>query len=638
MCGIAGWYRKMGRPVSPDVIARQCDRLVHRGPDDAGLVVDDDFGFGMRRLSIIDLEHGHQPISSPDGRYSIICNGEIINHLELRRDLEGQFAFRTRSDIETLLASFVRWGDDAWIRLEGMYAAAIWDRHARSLTLARDPLGIKPLFVSEQGGGIAFASEISALREVPGFDFSIDERGVEDFFQFGHVLGPRSIFRQVRALEPGHVMTVGTVGSVTRRFWKPEIRHDHSLTEAQWIEDTRERALGTVRRHMLSDVPVGVFLSGGVDSSMVAAGVARASEGSFKAFTVGFPGSRIDETAAASAIARHLGCEHIVLPIKPETAADILPAVQSAFDEPTAANSAIPLWYLSRAAAEHVKVVLCGEGGDELFLGYKRQRWAERMHAWSPIVRALGGLDFVGRIPRLPTRKLNYLKNYAERFRNGALLNDGFERFFAAVTITSGSVRDRICARDFSLRESESLAALKDEFFSTAQPTLSHIEQFMLGDLTVHMPSSLLQRLDRASMAHSLEARVPFLSHKFVDWALTVPTSMKLRNGLGKYALRQAVEPLLPRGALSRQKLGFQMPLADWFVGGFNDFARDAWRSSGVADSGILDRLGVERLFDEHLAGTADHGRALYSIAMFSCWWSDQRRAASARVPQRQTA
>ena len=285
-----------------------------------------------------------------------------------------------------------------------------------------------------------------------------------------------------------------------------------------------------------------------------------------------------------------------------------------------------------------MKVVLCGEGGDELFLGYKRQRWAERMHAWSPIVRALGGLDFVGRIPRLPTRKLNYLKNYAERFRNGALLNDGFERFFAAVTITSGSVRDRICSRDFSLRESESLAALKDEFFSTAQPTLSHIEQFMLGDLTVHMPSSLLQRLDRASMAHSLEARVPFLSHKFVDWALTVPTSMKLRNGLGKYALRQAVEPLLPRGALSRQKLGFQMPLADWFVGGFNDFARDAWRSSGVADSGILDRLGVERLFDEHLAGTADHGRALYSIAMFSCWWSDQRRAASARVPQRQTA
>jgi asparagine synthase (glutamine-hydrolysing) len=285
-----------------------------------------------------------------------------------------------------------------------------------------------------------------------------------------------------------------------------------------------------------------------------------------------------------------------------------------------------------------VKVVLCGEGGDELFLGYNRQRWAQRMNAWSPLIRALGGLHFVGGIPELPARKLNYLKDHAERFRRGALLNDGFERFFAAVTITSRDVRDRIYPHSYSPREADSLIALTDEFFSTAQADLSHIEQFMLGDLTVHMPSSLLQRLDRASMAHSLEARVPFLSHKFVDWALTVPASMKLRGGVGKYVLRKAVEPMLPAGALSRQKLGFQMPLADWFVGGFNDFARDAWRSSGVADSGILDRLGVERLFDEHLAGRADHGRTLYSIAMFSCWWDDQRRAASARTPQRQTA
>lgn len=638
MCGIAGWYRKMGRPVARDVIESQCDRLVHRGPDDSGCLVDGDFGFGMRRLSIIDPEHGHQPITSTDGRYSIVCNGEILNHLELRRYLESAYPFRTRSDAETLLASFMRWGDDAWPQLEGMYAAAIWDRHTRSLTLARDPLGIKPLFISEQGGGIAFASEISALRVVPGFEFSVDERGVEDFFRFGHVLSPRSIFRRVRALEPGHAMTVGTVGSVTKRFWKPQIRHDRKLSEAQWIEQTREQALGTVRRHMLSDVPLGVFLSGGVDSSTIAAGVAHASDDPFKAFTVGFPGSKKDETAAASAIARHLGFEHIVLPIRPETAADILPAVQRAFDEPTAANSAIPLWYLSQAAAEHVKVVLCGEGGDELFLGYNRQRWAQRMHAASPVLRALGELDFVSRIPDLRARKLNYLKNYAEQFRRGALLNDGFERFFAAVSIMSRDVRDRIFNRDFSPLESDTLAGLKDEHLSTSQAGLSHIEQFMLGDLTVHLPSSLLQRLDRASMAHSLEARVPFLSHKFVDWALTVPTRMKLRNGVGKYALRKAVEPLLPRGALSRQKLGFQMPLADWFVGGFNDFARDAWRSSGVADSGMLDRLGVERLFDEHLAGKADHGRALYSIAMFSCWWSDQRRAASARTPQRQTA
>jgi asparagine synthase (glutamine-hydrolysing) len=627
MCGIAGWYRRRSRPVQRDVVARQCERLIHRGPDDHGYLIDGDFGFGMRRLSIIDVERGQQPITSADGRYTIICNGEIVNHLELRRELEPHFRFETRSDVETLLASFVRWGDDAWLRLEGMYAAAIWDHHSKTLTLARDPLGIKPLFFSQQLGGIAFASEISALRVIPGFAFDVDNAGLRDFFRFGHVLGPRTIYRQVRALEPGHVMTVGVLGSATRRFWQPHIAPRSGLTQAQWIEETRERTLTTVRQHMLSDVPVGVFLSGGLDSAAIAANMAKASSGALKAFTVGFPGSKIDETAAAAEVASHLGFEHIVLPIEPETAADVLPAVQRSFDEPTAANSAIPLWYLSRAAAEHVKVVLCGEGGDELFIGYNRQRWAQRMSRCSPAVRALGGLDFVGRIPELPGRKLNYLRGYADQFRRGALLSSGFERFFAAVSITSGGVRERIYTPDFARRwdHPASVERLSQDHFEAAQPGLTDLEQFMLGDLTVHLQASLLQRLDRASMAHSLEARVPFLSHRFVDWALSIPTDLKLRNGVGKYILRRAIAPMVPPAALQRRKLGFQMPLADWCVGGFNDFARDAWRSSGLMDAGFLDARGVEQLFDEHRKGTTNHGRLLYAIAMLSCWWSDQR-------------
>src|SRR6476646_10828914 len=407
MCGIAGWYRRGGRQVGRGHIARQCERMIQRGPDDKGFLTDGDFGFGMRRLSIIDVAGGHQPISSPDGRYSIVCNGEIVNHLELRKELEGDFQFRTRSDCETLLASYLRWGDAAWIRLEGMYAAAIWDRDTRTLCLVRDPLGIKPLFLTEQLGGLAFASEISALRELPGHRFDIDERAVHDFFRFGHVLGPRSMFEQVRALEPGHVLRVGPIGAaVARPLWQPRVQVRTGLTEAEWVEETRERVLGTVKKHMLSDVPVGAFLSGGVDSGAIAAAMARTSGPGFKAFTAGFPSSKIDETAAAKQVADHLGCEHIVLPIQPETAADVLPAVQRSFDEPSAANSAIPLWYLSRAAAQHVKVVLCGEGGDELFMGYNRQRWAERMGRVSPLIRAFGGLESFGRIPKLPGRKL----------------------------------------------------------------------------------------------------------------------------------------------------------------------------------------------------------------------------------------
>jgi asparagine synthase (glutamine-hydrolysing) len=263
------------------------------------------------------------------------------------------------------------------------------------------------------------------------------------------------------------------------------------------------------------------------------------------------------------------------------------------------------------------------------------------MSEWGPLIRALGGLEFIGRIPELPKRKLNYLRNLAEQFRRGALLDSGYERFFAAVTITPDTVRKRIYASDFYQKwdEGTSQSTLAADHFLGAQEGLSELEQLALGDLTVHMPASLLQRLDRSSMASSLEARVPFLSHRFVDWALTMPTEMKLRGGVGKYALRRAVEPLLPPRALSRRKLGFQMPLADWFVGGFNDFARDAWQSSGLADAGFLDPRGVEQMFDEHRKGTANHGRLLYAIAMFGCWWREQRPIPAVRhVAQRQTA
>ena len=645
MCGIAGWYRRGGRPVERDEIARQCGRMRNRGPDDSGYLTEGDFGFGMRRLSIIDVAGGHQPILSADGRYAIICNGEIVNHLELRAKIGAAYPFRTRSDVETLLAAFIRWGDEAWLHAEGMYAAAIWDRADRELRLVRDPLGIKPLFFSEQQGGIAFASEIPALRETPGFEFDVDERGIHDFFCFGHVLGPRSIFSQVRALPPGHILRIGATASAhIERYWAPQIRALEGRSDSQWIEETRARVLDTVRQHMISDVPVGAFLSGGIDSGAVAAGMTRATQRPVTVFTAGFPGSRIDETAAARRVADHLGCNHIVLPIEPRRAADILPLVQAAFDEPSAANSAIPLWYLSRAAAEHVKVVLCGEGGDELFLGYNRHRWAERMRRYAPLVRAAGNLQWLDRLGDLPTRKLNYLRDHATRFRDGTLLESGFERFFAAVSITSSSVRARIYNPDFWARHERGCTPAKrvsEAFGQEAAPGLA-IEQFMLGDLTVHMPASLLQRLDRATMAHSLEARVPFLSRGFVDWALTIPTGLKLRGGVGKYVLRQAVKPWLPAVTLKGRKLGFQMPLADWFVGGFSDFAQEAWMSSGAADAGFLESSEINRLFDEHRRGLANHGRLLYAIAMFSCWWKDQRptrrEAQSAAQPQKQIA
>ena len=634
MCGIAGWFRRGGKPVPQGALAAACDRLRHRGPDDAGYFTDGDFGFGMRRLSIIDVEGGHQPIFSPDGRHAIVFNGEIYNHPELRRELESGYAFQTdHSDTETILAAYLRWGDDAWTRLEGMYAVAIWDKLDKRLVLARDPIGIKPLFVTEQRGGLAFASEINALHALPEHRFELDGDGVDDFFCFGHTLPPRTIFKQVRPLEPGRVLRIGPKGQIEiRRFWQPQIQVRTGVSEQEWVEETRSRLLDSVGKHMLSDVPVGAFLSGGVDSSAVAAAMARTSSAPFKAFTVGFPGSPRDETAAAARIASHLGIEHVVLPMRPQTAADVLPAVQAAFDEPTAATSAVPLWYLSRTAAEHVKVVLCGEGGDEVFLGYNRQRWAQRMARWKPLIEAVGAGGLVGALPELPWRKWNYGRQLARQFVDGARLGDGYERFFAAVFITTPPVRERIYARDFFARHEprDTIARRAADYFpADERQPLGELEQFMLGDLSVHLPASLCQRLDRSTMAHSLEARVPFLSHRLVEWALTMPAGMKLRGSTGKYVLRKAVEPWLPEGALGRHKIGFQLPFSDWFMGGFSDFAREAWRSSGVAGLGFLDAKGVEQLFDEHRRGAADHGRILYAIAMFSCWWNQQHAAAA---------
>ena len=630
MCGIAGWYRRGGKPVPQKALVAACARIRHRGPDEDGYLVEGDFGFGMHRLSIQDVEGGHQPIFSPDGRHSIIFNGQIYNHPELRRQLEDGYAFQTdHSDTETILAAYLRWGDDAWLRLEGMYAVAIWDKLEKQLTLARDPIGIKPLFLTEQHGGLAFASEINALRALPDHEFDVDPDGVDDFFCFGHTLPPRTIFKQVRPLEPGHLLRIGRKGAAeVRRFWQPKIEVRTGVSELDWIGETRSRVLDTVNKHMLSDVPVGAFLSGGVDSSAVAAAMARTAGASFKAFTVGFPGSPRDETAAAARIASHLGIEHVVLPMQPQTAADVLPAVQAAFDEPTAATSAVPLWYLSRTAAEHVKVVLCGEGGDEVFLGYNRQRWAQRMARWKPLIEAVGAGGLVGALPELPWRKWNYGRQLARQFVEGTRLGDGYERFFAAVSITTPGLRERIYERGF-FRENQkrdTFTQRAEDYFPPDERTnLSDLEEFMLGDLTVHLPSSLCQRLDRSSMAHSLEARVPFLSHKLVEWALTIPADLKLRGSTGKYVLRRAIEPWLPEGALNQRKIGFQLPFADWFMGGFNDFAREAWRSSGVAELGFLDAAGIDRLFDEHRKGAADHGRILYAIAMFSCWWAQQR-------------
>jgi asparagine synthase (glutamine-hydrolysing) len=633
MCGIAGWYARRGAPVAHEAIRAQCDAILHRGPDDEGQLIDGDFGFGMRRLSIIDLAGGHQPMETADGRLAIVFNGEIYNHLALREALAAAGAvFHTHSDTETILAAVEHWGEAAFARLEGMFAIAVWDRRERRLTLARDPLGIKPLYISEQRGGLAFASELRALTLLPGLDFDVDPRAVHDLFAWGAIRTPRAIYRQVRTLPPGHLLTLGPQGDAElRAFWRAQYRAAEPRSETEWIEAFRERWIETVRRHMLADVEVGAFLSGGVDSSAVVAAMTRVADRPVRTFTIGFPVARYDESPHAEAVARHLGTQHTTRIVDLAQAREVLPTVQRCYGEPFADPSAVPTWYVSRIAREQVKVVLSGDGGDEVFMGYKRHLTERRLSELPGAVRALA--RGVAALPPTPVRQWNYVLQRWQKVAASAALPDGICRFFAKTQITSPALRARVYDPAFraAVEGPHAFEALRDEYFPSPERTVSKdtLEQFAYADLTLNLPSVMLTKVDRASMAHSLEVRTPMLSHLLVDWALAVPADMKLRDGVGKYLLRKAVEPWLPPGVLDRRKQGFQIPLADWFSGDFGAFAEELWRDSGAAELGFLRPAGVAEVFAEHRAGRRDHGRFLFALSMFSLWWTD-RRAQSA--------
>ncbi|MFT8242972.1 asparagine synthase (glutamine-hydrolyzing) [Roseomonas sp. BN140053] len=630
MCGIAGWYRRGGTPVSEAALVAACDAIRHRGPDDSGTLAEGDFGFGMRRLSLLDLAGGHQPMLSADGRFAIVFNGEVYNHLELRPALEAAgFRFRTHCDTETVLAAFCHWGGDAWARLEGMFAAAVWDRRERQLTLARDPLGIKPLFITEQRGGLAFASEIKALRALPDHRFTVDERAVHDALSVGHVRPPRTILSEIRVLPPGHSLVLGPEREARETaFWHSRRRRVPARRAADWVEEFRELWLDTVRRHLLADVPLGVFLSGGVDSSAVAAAMAKLSGRPVRAFTIGFPGTPVDETEHARRVAQHLGLQHEVRPLELRDAADLLPELVRCFDEPFADPAAVPMWHLSAMAAGEVKAVLGGDGGDEIFAGYRRHRTEQRLGRFAglgPAIRPLGRA--MDALPALPSRRAERLRAQLGRLRDAALLPDGSTRFLSRTQITSAALRARFYEPGFHGRQ-DGPGALQQQWAELlpSLDRLNDLDQFLHVDLTLQLPGQMLTKVDRASMAHSLEVRVPFLSHRLVDWAGTVPTALKLRGGEGKRILRRAVAPWLPPATAKRRKQGFKLPLAAWFAGDFGAHARAIWHDSGAARAGFLRPDAADTLLREHASGGRDHGRLLYTLAVFGHWWEQQGR------------
>jgi asparagine synthase (glutamine-hydrolysing) len=627
MCGICGLATR-GGPVDPERLRAMSATLVHRGPDSDGEVLDGPAGLAARRLSIIDLETGDQPIANEDGTVHVVQNGEIYNYRELRTGLEAAgHRFATRSDTEVLVHLYEEHGEAFAERLRGMFAVAVWDAKRQRLVLARDPFGVKPLYYRVSADGLAFASELRALPRG-----EIDFDALEAFLAFNSVPGPYSIFRDVKKLLPGHLLVWEAGQARVSRYARPapvrasDVRRED---EDELAEELRARLRDSVRAHLIADVPVGVLLSGGVDSSALAALAAQESSEPVHTFSIGFEERSFDELEDARAVAQLYGTRHEELVLRPD-AALLLPALADAFDEPFADSSALPTYLVSELAARHVKVALSGEGGDELFGGYytyAADLLALRLGWAAPLVR-----PFVERLPS-SSRKASF--DYkAKRFVRGAALPP-LERHHSWKEIFSPDARAELTLQRPAF---DPLDLLRARFSETEGAEL--LARLQDVDLGTYLVDDLLVKTDRASMAHSLEARVPYLDPLVAGLAQALPTKLKVSGLRKKRLLRKAAAPLLPRRIVYGRKRGFSIPAAAWLRGELEPFARDVLSPETLRRQAFFRPEPVTRLLDRHVAGKEDLSRQLWGLLAFTLWYERhvERTPGPLREPRLATA
>jgi asparagine synthase (glutamine-hydrolysing) len=616
MCGICGLVAGEGEGAPDlDVVARMSGRLVHRGPDDDGVFHEGPVALAARRLSIIDLAHGHQPIADEDGSAVVVQNGEIYNYRELKRELEGRgHRFATDCDTEVLVHAYEEWGEPFVERLRGMFAIALWDKRRRRLLLARDRFGIKPLYYGSVRGGLCFASELKALLEQPGFSREIDPQAVSAYLAFNSIPAPLTIFKAARKLPPGYLLRWEGGELELRRYARPgpppsaELRHGSA---DELAAELREVLDDSVRAHLVADVPVGVLLSGGVDSGGLAALASRHTGEPLRTFSIGFEEAGFNELSRARLVAERYGTDHHELVLRPD-AVETLPKLVEAFDEPFGDSSALPTYLVSELAVSEVKVALSGEGGDELFGGYYT-------YVADLLARRVGRLAALARplAEALPSRSDRVGFDYkAKRFARAAALPP-LERHHGWKEIFSPQARTELAGPAASAWDPLDLYRARYAETAGAEP-LARMQDVDLG---IYLVDDLLVKTDRLSMAHSLELRVPFLDPKVAEFAFSLPTSLKVR-GLGKKRLlRQALAPLLPREIVHGRKQGFSIPIAAWLRGPLEPFAREVLAPSAVARQGLLDPAAVTPVLDRHTSGQEDLSRQIWGLMALTLWF-----------------
>lgn len=638
MCGLTGFRSPGAMPDGHVAVAQaMADRIRHRGPDDEGVWVDPDAGFALahRRLAILDLSAaGHQPMHSRSGRLVLAYNGEVYNHLELRAQLQAQGAapeWRGHSDTETLLACFEAWGVEATLRASvGMFAVALWDRTERALYLARDRAGEKPLYYGWQGDTFLFGSELKALRAHPAFNAAVDRGGLALLLRHSCVHGPNSIYVGIRKLPPGHWLKLADGQRVVEPlpYWSlAEVaergsRDPFTGSDAEAVEALETRLLHAVQSQMMADVPLGGLLSGGIDSSLITALMQASSTRPVRTFTIGFDEKDYDEAVHARAVAAHLGTQHTEVRLSAEDALGLIPQLPTMYDEPFADSSQLPTHLVMALARQHVTVALSGDAGDEFFGGYNRYRFLPKV--W----RSLGGLPesmrvsalmVAGMAPRI-LGKFAGVTQAAEKFAKVGRLFDGkpggVDDLFVAAT-SEWTHAEKIVLRGFIapnlLDERERWPRLTDP-----------VARMMALDGMTYLPDDILVKVDRASMAVSLETRAPFLDRDVMEFAWSLPMSMKLRDGKGKWILRQLLDRYVPRELIERPKMGFAIPLDAWLRGPLRDWAETLLLESRLRDEGYFDPVPIRAAWETHVRGEAAFGSRLWPVLMFQSWREQQ--------------
>lgn len=642
MCGLTGFWRQAGGAtvVLHDIVEKMTDTLVHRGPDDYGIFLDENHGLaiGFRRLSIIDTSPaGHQPMVSADGRYVIAFNGEIYNYRELRSELpRDRQQFRSHSDTEVILAGFVLWGIEATLkRLVGMFAVAVWDQQEHVLFLARDRLGIKPLYYSQSKGSFLFGSELKALFSHPDFEAQIDHQSVAAFLRFGYVPTPYCIYSRTRKLRPGHYLRIQEdLEPQEICYWSAQLIVEQGLadpmvcSETEMIDSVHSLLLDSVAHHMIADVPLGAFLSGGIDSSTVVALMQAQSERPVRTFSIGFHQPEYDEAPYASAIAAHLKTEHTELYVSPEEARAVIPLLPELYDEPFADASQIPTYLVSRLARQHVTVSLSGDGGDELFGGYTRYLLAQQIWRNISLFSIPARSRISASLQRVPPQTWDAFYQRIEPVVPGRYRQRLFgDKIHKLAGVLSSPDQDTLYRQLISLwktslvipqHEPELSIPAYDPQLLTLIP--NYLERMMFLDLVTYLPDCILTKVDRASMGAKLEARVPLLDHRLVEMAWRLPLKYKFRNGSGKWLLRKILYRYVPPALVERSKMGFGVPIGQWLKGPLREWAEELLAVNRLRREGLLRPEPIRQAWAEHLAGHRDHQYRLWAVLMFQAW------------------